>query len=195
MLRLTSSTTFAQNLLLPQLPEFRARSPEILLDCLFTDMNVDLVAERIDLAIRLAQAVEGGQVAARLMSTSNLLRPPDSGAAGMGCHRNDLRHLCLAGLSKQVLPASQGPRHDRLPPRAHPQCALPARVTGCRDCHPDFSTKNQNFRRKFVAAAPERDGKSCPSCPHRYSARLLRRRRAWPWTWESSWEASPTGRR
>ena len=55
MLRLTSSTTFAQNLLLPQLPEFRARSPEILLDCLFTDMNVDLVAERIDLAIRLAQ--------------------------------------------------------------------------------------------------------------------------------------------
>ena len=74
MLRLTSSTTFAQNLLLPQLPEFRARSPEILLDCLFTDMNVDLVAERIDLAIRLAQAVEGGQVAARLMSTSILLR-------------------------------------------------------------------------------------------------------------------------
>lgn len=69
MLRLTSSTTFAQNLLLPQLPEFRARSPEILLDCLFTDMNVDLVAERIDLAIRLATAVEGDRVSARSMST------------------------------------------------------------------------------------------------------------------------------
>lgn len=69
MLRLTSSTTFAQNLLLPQLPEFRAHSPEILLDCLFSDMTADLVAERIDLAIRLATAVEGDRVSARSMST------------------------------------------------------------------------------------------------------------------------------
>jgi DNA-binding transcriptional LysR family regulator len=39
------------------------------LELLFTDANVDLVADRVDLAIRLAPTVEGDLVAAKLMDT------------------------------------------------------------------------------------------------------------------------------
>jgi DNA-binding transcriptional LysR family regulator len=68
-LRFTASVTFGQAMILPLLPAFRAAYPEVLLECLFTDQNLDLVAERIDLAIRLAPAIEGDVVAARLMTT------------------------------------------------------------------------------------------------------------------------------
>lgn len=68
-LRLTASATFGQAMILPLLPAFRAAYPEVLLECLFTDQNLDLVADRIDLAIRLAPAIEGDVIAARLMTT------------------------------------------------------------------------------------------------------------------------------
>jgi DNA-binding transcriptional LysR family regulator len=69
LLRLTASVSFGQTCILPLLPDFRARHPEVALDCLFTDATLDLVAERIDLAVRLAPAVEGDLVAAKLIDT------------------------------------------------------------------------------------------------------------------------------
>jgi len=51
------------------LAAFRARHPQVAIDAIFTDANLDLVADRIDLAIRLAPAVEGDMIAARLMDT------------------------------------------------------------------------------------------------------------------------------
>ncbi|WP_376089210.1 LysR family transcriptional regulator [Roseomonas sp. CCTCC AB2023176] len=68
-LRLTSSVSFGQVRILPTLPAFRARYPDLRLDLLLTDANLDLVAERVDLAIRLAPAVEGDHVAAKLADT------------------------------------------------------------------------------------------------------------------------------
>lgn len=68
-LRLTASVTFGQAMILPILPAFRAAYPDLKLECLFTDQNLDLIAERIDLAIRLAPAIEGDVIAARLMTT------------------------------------------------------------------------------------------------------------------------------
>lgn len=68
-LRLTASVTFGQSMLLPLLPAFRKSYPNIALECLFTDQNLDLISDRIDLAIRLAPAIEGDVIAARLMTT------------------------------------------------------------------------------------------------------------------------------
>lgn len=68
-LRLTASVTFGQSMLLPLLPGFRRTYPDIALECLFTDANLDLVSERLDLAIRLAPAIEGDVIAAKLMTT------------------------------------------------------------------------------------------------------------------------------
>jgi DNA-binding transcriptional LysR family regulator len=68
-LRLTASVTFGQAMILPLLPAFRAAYPEVALDCLFTDQNLDLISDRIDLAVRLAPAIEGDVIAARLLRT------------------------------------------------------------------------------------------------------------------------------
>jgi DNA-binding transcriptional LysR family regulator len=68
-LRLTASATFGQALVAPLLPAFRAGYPKIGLECLFTDAVLDLVADRIDLAVRLAPAIEGDVVAAKLIAT------------------------------------------------------------------------------------------------------------------------------
>jgi DNA-binding transcriptional LysR family regulator len=69
LLRLTASVTFGQMKIVPLLSAFRARYPELTLECVFTDANVDLVADRIDLAIRLAPVIEGDLIAAKLMDT------------------------------------------------------------------------------------------------------------------------------
>jgi DNA-binding transcriptional LysR family regulator len=68
-LRLTASVTFGQEMILPLLPAFRTAYPDLRLECLFSDQNLDLIADRIDLAIRLAPAIEGDVIAARLMTT------------------------------------------------------------------------------------------------------------------------------
>jgi DNA-binding transcriptional LysR family regulator len=68
-LRITASVTFGQECILPLLGDFRARHPGIAVEAVFTDRYTDLVAERIDLAIRLAPEVEGDVIVSRLMPT------------------------------------------------------------------------------------------------------------------------------
>lgn len=68
-LRLTASVTFGHLRIVPLLPEFRRRFPAINLDCVFTDENLELVANRIDLAVRLAPAVEGDLIVTKLVDT------------------------------------------------------------------------------------------------------------------------------
>ena len=69
LLRVTASVTFGQMRLLPLLPAFRARFPDLKIEFLFTDENVNLVSERMDVAIRLGPVVEGDLIAAKLMDT------------------------------------------------------------------------------------------------------------------------------
>jgi DNA-binding transcriptional LysR family regulator len=68
-LRLSASVTFGQMRIVPLLAAFRARYPNVMLDCIFTDTNVDLIADRVDLAIRLAPSIEGDLIATLLMTT------------------------------------------------------------------------------------------------------------------------------
>lgn len=69
-LRLTASVAWGQECLVPLLPEFRSLYPEITLDLRFADANLDLLAEGIDLAIRLAPAPQGDLISTRLRRTS-----------------------------------------------------------------------------------------------------------------------------
>jgi DNA-binding transcriptional LysR family regulator len=68
-LRLTASVAFGQTWLVPLLPELRAAFPALRMELLLSDARLDLVAERVDLAIRLAPRIEGDFVAARLFRT------------------------------------------------------------------------------------------------------------------------------
>lgn len=68
-LRLTASVAFGQACLVPLLPKFRADFPEMRLELILSDENLDLVANRIDLAIRLAPTIAADVVCSRLFRT------------------------------------------------------------------------------------------------------------------------------
>jgi DNA-binding transcriptional LysR family regulator len=68
-LRLTASVSFGQTMIVPLLPKFRSIYPDLRLEGVFTDANVDLVADRFDLAVRLAPTIEGDLIATKLSDT------------------------------------------------------------------------------------------------------------------------------
>ncbi|HKO51713.1 MAG TPA: LysR family transcriptional regulator [Polyangiaceae bacterium] len=68
-LRLTASVAFGQICLVPLLPAFRRAFPRLRLELLLTDTNLDLLADRVDLAIRLAPSYRGDVVGSKLFAT------------------------------------------------------------------------------------------------------------------------------
>lgn len=68
-LKLTASVAFGERVIVPLIPKFNQLYPEVKLELLFTDTNVDLISNGIDLAIRLAPILSGDLIATRLMST------------------------------------------------------------------------------------------------------------------------------
>ncbi|RVU39119.1 LysR family transcriptional regulator [Hwanghaeella grinnelliae] len=68
-LTVSASVAFGQACVMPHIPDFLAQYPDIDLTLRFTDRNVDLVAERIDLALRLGPQVTGDVITTKLMDT------------------------------------------------------------------------------------------------------------------------------
>ncbi|WP_416798217.1 LysR family transcriptional regulator [Ciceribacter azotifigens] len=65
-IRLNTSASYATHILAPVLPEFLDRYPEITLDLVQTDMIVDLLAERTDVAVRAGPMRNSSLVARKL---------------------------------------------------------------------------------------------------------------------------------
>ncbi|MCU0684288.1 MAG: LysR family transcriptional regulator [Polyangiaceae bacterium] len=68
-LRLTASIAFGQTCLVPLLPSLRAAFPRLKLELVLTDRTVDLVAENIDLAIRLGPSFRADVIGVKLFAT------------------------------------------------------------------------------------------------------------------------------
>ncbi|MDJ0703907.1 MAG: LysR family transcriptional regulator [Leptolyngbyaceae cyanobacterium MO_188.B28] len=68
-LRITASAAFGQTCIVPLLPEFGKLYPDLTVDLLLTDAVVDLIAERIDVAVRLGPLADSTLVAQQLMRT------------------------------------------------------------------------------------------------------------------------------
>jgi DNA-binding transcriptional LysR family regulator len=68
-LRVTTSVSFGERQLVPLLPRFTALYPELAIEVVLTEAVIDLVAERIDVAIRLGQLADTSLVATRLFHT------------------------------------------------------------------------------------------------------------------------------
>lgn len=68
-LRITASVSFGLALLVPLLADFRARHPRLAVELLLNDQNLDLVTERIDLAVRLGPRSSTGHGRTRLLTT------------------------------------------------------------------------------------------------------------------------------
>ena len=68
-LRVTASVSFGLTCIVPLLPQFEAQYPDLTVDLLLTDAVVDLLAERVDLAVRLGRLADSTLMAQRLMPT------------------------------------------------------------------------------------------------------------------------------
>ena len=72
-LRITTSLSFAVSCLTQAVVDFQARHPRIEVELLTVDRAVDLVGERIDLAVRITNRLDDGVVARRLASCRSVL--------------------------------------------------------------------------------------------------------------------------
>ncbi len=72
-LRITSSPSFAEAQLAPALVEFQQRHPQVDVSLFVADRSVDLTAERIDLAVRITNALEPTMIARHLALCRSVL--------------------------------------------------------------------------------------------------------------------------
>jgi DNA-binding transcriptional LysR family regulator len=68
-IRLTASVAFGQKCVAPLLPKLRAAFPDLGVDLILTDINVDPVSEGIDLAIRLGPSRDSELIGVKLIDT------------------------------------------------------------------------------------------------------------------------------
>ncbi|SIS95296.1 transcriptional regulator, LysR family [Roseivivax lentus] len=68
-LRMTASVAFAHECIVPHLGAFHALYPDVSVELLPTDANLDIAANAVDLAIRLGAAPAGDLISTRLLTT------------------------------------------------------------------------------------------------------------------------------
>jgi DNA-binding transcriptional LysR family regulator len=98
ILRLTTSVSFGQKCFVPLLPAFQALYPDLTIELLLTDAIIDLLAERIDAAIRLGRRADSALIAQPLMQTHYLVcaSPQYLQQSGQPHHPSDIaQHHCL----------------------------------------------------------------------------------------------------
>lgn len=66
LVRLTASVALGQRLVMPLLPKLHQMYPGLEVDLRFSDMNVDLIGQQVDVALRQAPAVDDTLVGSRL---------------------------------------------------------------------------------------------------------------------------------
>jgi DNA-binding transcriptional LysR family regulator len=99
-LRLTTSIAFGRQRLVPLLPAFRTQFPRLRLELLLTDAILDLVDERVDLAVRLGPSFDTSLVGIKLCDTRYLVcASPDylKRVAPLRQPHDVASHRCLLG--------------------------------------------------------------------------------------------------
>jgi len=98
-LRVDVPVAFGKHLLQPAIPQFTARYPDISLEVHFNDRYVDLIGERVDVAVRVGK-VRSPDLIAKRIASSRLLTcasPRYLAAAGVPRTPEDLRKFRLIG--------------------------------------------------------------------------------------------------
>jgi DNA-binding transcriptional LysR family regulator len=72
-LRICAAVTFARIHVMPHLPEFLARHPELEIDVVLDDRNIDLVHEGIDVALRMGRLADSALTARRIASSRQVV--------------------------------------------------------------------------------------------------------------------------
>src|SRR6266851_1763168 len=68
-LRVTASVSFGHTVLVPLLPRLRSAYPELSIDLVLTDAVLDLITEKIDVAVRLGPRIDSGLIGTQVMRT------------------------------------------------------------------------------------------------------------------------------
>ena len=91
-LRICAAVTFARIHIIPRLPEFLARHPELEMEVVLDDRNIDLVQEGIDVALRMGRLVDLTLTARRIASSPHavLATPSYFARSGEPAKPNDL---------------------------------------------------------------------------------------------------------
>lgn len=77
-LRVTSGAVFGQIAIVPLIPQLAKAYPQLSIELLLTDVNLDLVEERIDVAVRLGSLQDSSYIAKRLATmTFHVCASPD----------------------------------------------------------------------------------------------------------------------
>jgi LysR family transcriptional regulator, regulator for bpeEF and oprC len=98
-LRVDVPVVFGRSLLIPALPKFTARYPELQLEVQFNDRIVDLIADEIDLVVRVGAVREPHLIARRVVTTRLLTcaSPEYLRAHGVPTTPEELRRHKLVG--------------------------------------------------------------------------------------------------
>jgi DNA-binding transcriptional LysR family regulator len=93
------STAFGRARVMPAIGEFVKRYPQVEVEARFSDRVVDLVAEGVDLAVRIGHLPDSGLVATRISQTGFVLcgSPAYLATAGVPAHPDDLRNHRMVG--------------------------------------------------------------------------------------------------
>jgi DNA-binding transcriptional LysR family regulator len=83
-LRIAAAVTFARIHLMPRLPEFLQRHPDLEIEVVLDDRNVDLVQEGIDVALRMGQLIDSSLTARRIASMPYVVVGTPTYFAGAG---------------------------------------------------------------------------------------------------------------
>lgn len=115
-LRITSTASFAQSQLMAAIVDFQQVHPGVDIDMVMLDRTVDLVSERIDLAIRLSNQIDGGLVARQLAVCQSVLCASPAYLARMGTPQTpeDLKHHHCILHSTRFMPVVHLRRGDEV---------------------------------------------------------------------------------
>jgi DNA-binding transcriptional LysR family regulator len=105
-LRVTTSFAFAAHLLGPMIGVFLERYPQVQLDLLPTDRVVDIVEERIDVAIRIGRIADTSFLARKIGEDKRVICAAPSYLARHGTPRwpeDLLRHTCIVSRERPYL--------------------------------------------------------------------------------------------
>lgn len=121
-LRVSAPTSFGRLHVAPQLHHFLAAHPAVSLELDLTDGFVDLVADRVDVAVRIAAAVPGGVAAHRLATSRRVLcaSPGYLATHGLPAGVRDLKaHRLLAAEGQLPWHLVSGPRRASVDGMSH----------------------------------------------------------------------------
>jgi DNA-binding transcriptional LysR family regulator len=98
ILRISASVLFGQDPIVPLLPEFMARYPKLEVQLSLADRHVDLIEEKIDIAIRLGRLASSSLIARKLGEQRRLIVASPAYLAQRGRPKTPddlLNHNCL----------------------------------------------------------------------------------------------------